>query len=227
MRKKSFGLVVALGLALGCLGGCKEKIKIVDGHETIGQEILINEANFPDEIFRDYIGRTYDKDENGRLSHDETDRPCEFWISNQGIRDLKGIECFGKLVRLDCIGNELIELDLSNNHNLTLLWCQDNQLEKLILPEQCKVNVFSCENNQLTELDLSECYLLELLDCSNNQLTQLEFQRHPYVYRISCTGNPLTTLDLSNCPNMAELEVDEGVTVIGAEGLTQPTTDAE
>lgn len=37
MGKKRFGLAVALGLVLGCLGGCeeKEKIEIVDGHETI------------------------------------------------------------------------------------------------------------------------------------------------------------------------------------------------
>lgn len=226
--KKSFVLVVALSLALGCLGGCKEKekIEIVDGHETIDGEVLINEANFPDDVFRNLVKR-FDDDGNGRLSIEEIELRREFWISNQGIRDLKGIECFVDLVRLDCRGNELTELDLSKNEGLNLMFCSSNRLEKLTLPERCSVENFNCENNQLKELDLSGCYRLQILHCSNNLLTKLELQDHRFLSEVHCKGNPLTSLDLRDCPNLTGLEVDEGVKAIGAESLTQAATDAE
>ena len=195
MRKKRLGLVVALGLALGCLGGCKEKekIEIVDGHETINGEILINEKNFPDEVFRKWVGDTYDKDANGRLDPEEKDRVMEMFISDMGIKDLKGIECFHNLIRLLCRNNQLTELDVSKNQDLTALICDDNRLEKLSIYAY-RMNVLTCSNNQLTELDLSNCPSINQLDCSNN---------------------PLTKLDLSNCfDNEPKLTVDPGVEVI-------------
>ena len=192
---KRFGLVLALGLALGCLGGCKEKekIEIVDGHETINQEILINETNFPDEVFRADVKRMLDKDGNDRLSYDERDTFVEVILTSSGVKDLKGIECLPKLVRLLVKDNQLTELDLSQNDGLTLLICSGNQLTKLKLPEMCRINVLQCEDNQLTELDLSECRVLEFLTCNNNKLTEL---------------------DLSNCFYEVKVTADEGVNII-------------
>ncbi len=204
MGKKRFGLAVALGLVLGCLGGCeeKEKIEIVDGHETINGEILINENNFPDDVFRKYVGDMYDEDANGRLSFHESHVMTDMAITNMGIKDLKGIECFSGLTRLLCANNQLTELDLSQNEGLTLLFCQDNQLVKLNICAR-RMNVLVCRNNQLAELDLSKCPSLETMDFSNN---------------------PLTKLDLSNCfENEPVLTVDPGVEVIlPAEKRTNP-----
>lgn len=195
MKKRNVGLVLALGLALGCLGGCKEKekIEIVDGHEMINQEILINETNFPDEVFRADVKRMLDKDGNDRLSYDERDTFVEVILTSSGVKDLKGIECLPKLVRLLVKDNQLTELDLSQNDGLTLLICSGNQLTKLKLPEMCRINVLQCEDNQLTELDLSECRVLEFLTCNNNKLTEL---------------------DLSNCFYEVKVTADEGVNII-------------
>ena len=192
---KRFGLVLALGLMLGCLGGCKEKekIEIVDGHEMINQEILINETNFPDEVFRADVKRLFDKDGNDRLSYDERDTFVEVILTSSGVKDLKGIECLPNVVRLLVKDNQLTELDLSQNGGLTLLICSGNQLTKLKLPEMCRINVLQCEDNQLTELDLSECRVLEFLTCNNNKLTEL---------------------DLSNCFYEVKVTADEGVNII-------------
>ena len=193
---KRFGLVVALGLVLGCLGGCKgkelENLEIVDGHEMINQEILINETNFPDEIFRKYVADNYDKDANGRLSGEEKSVRVEFDLSGMGISDLKGIECFLGILRLRCQDNQLTELDLSKNTLLSYVECSRNKLEKLIIRAN-KVNILLCDDNRLKELDLSGLPELELVDCSNNQLTEL---------------------NLSNCRNEVNVTADEGVNII-------------
>ena len=176
---KRFGLVLALGLALGCLGGCKEKekIEIVDGHEMINQEILINEANFPDEVFREHVKRMLDKDGNDRISYDEWDTLREVFLPRSGIKDLKGIECLPNVVNLIVTDNQLTELDLSKNMNVRLLSCSNNQLVKLKI-NGSSMESLVCSDNQLTELDLSGCERLQLLRCSNNALTELNLSRN-------------------------------------------------
>ena len=53
------------------------------------------------------------------------------YISNYGVTDLTGIEDFIELSNLFCSGNQIIDLDLSNNSNLVLLNCNDNLLSSL------------------------------------------------------------------------------------------------
>ena len=53
------------------------------------------------------------------------------YISNKGVTDLTGIEDFIQLSNLFCSGNQIIDLDLSNNSNLVELNCNDNLLSSL------------------------------------------------------------------------------------------------
>ena len=53
------------------------------------------------------------------------------YISNYGVTDLTGIEDFIELSNLFCSGNQIIDLDLSNNSNLVELNCNNNLLTSL------------------------------------------------------------------------------------------------
>jgi len=53
------------------------------------------------------------------------------YISNNGVTDLTGIEDFIQLSNLSCSGNQIIDLDLSNNYNLVELNCNNNLLSSL------------------------------------------------------------------------------------------------
>ena len=53
------------------------------------------------------------------------------YISNKGVTDLTGIEDFIQLSNLFCSGNQIIDLDLSNNSNLVELNCNNNLLTSL------------------------------------------------------------------------------------------------
>ena len=67
----------------------------------------------------------------------------------------KGIDIHGNKIEFDCTHIEL--------------WCPNNQLKELIIPEG--VNTVYCQNNQLTELILPEG--VTYVSCNNNQLTEL------------------------------------------------------
>jgi Leucine-rich repeat (LRR) protein len=55
------------------------------------------------------------------------------YLSNSGISDLTGIKDFILLADLFCNGNQIIDLDLSNNSNLFELNCSNNLLSSLDL----------------------------------------------------------------------------------------------
>ena len=54
-------------------------------------------------------------------------------VENENISDLTGIEDFRDLEQLRCRNNQIVDLDLSNNTNLTFLRLEDNLLETLNL----------------------------------------------------------------------------------------------
>lgn len=62
-------------------------------NEVKTSEIEINEINFPDKIFRDYVER-YDENDNGNLSEAEIANIIVIDIDNNNISNLKGIEYF-------------------------------------------------------------------------------------------------------------------------------------
>ena len=97
--------------------------------------IAINETNFPDALFRDYIAENADMDADGQLSELEVSGVTGIDVSGMGIRDLRGIEYFTELESLDCSGNELTSLDLSANAKLQSLNAENNRLD-IVLDER-------------------------------------------------------------------------------------------
>lgn len=69
--------------------------------------------------------------------------------SGQNIGDLTGIEAFVNLTELNCFGNQLISLDLSQNDSLVFLYCQSNQLSSLDVKNGNNLNftTFNATNN--------------------------------------------------------------------------------
>ena len=119
-------------------------------------------------------------------------------INNLGIGDLIGIEAFSSLTTLDCQGNQLITLDLSNNLALDSLQCGGNQLTNLDVSGATSLTWLSCSSNQLTSLDLSNNIALDTLYFSDNLLTNLDVTNNIALINLQCPGNDLASLDVSN-----------------------------
>lgn len=157
--------------------------------------IAINEENFPDEAFREYIRHTIDLNSTGYLSAHEIRMAEEIIVTDLGITSLQGIEFFSALHDLLCAGNQLTELDVRQNRNLVFLDCNNNQLNTLLLPES--LESIYCNNNLIKELSINHIPYLTVLSCSNNLLETLDISNNPHLDVLYCSYNHLTSLDLS------------------------------
>ncbi|MDU8687671.1 leucine-rich repeat domain-containing protein [Faecalibacterium wellingii] len=176
--------------------------------ETTGDDdIAIDETNFPDEDFREYLKTAtyYDKDTgthkkintdgNGVLSLAERTQVTRIDVSSLKVLNLKGIEHFPELRELKCENRHIPQLDLSQNTKLEILYCKNNELTKLDLSKNPKITILDCSDNKLEKLDVSH-QNLECLYCSNNNLDELNVKNSENLRELTCTGNQLTKLDV-------------------------------
>ena len=118
-------------------------------------------------------------------------------ISNIGASNLTGIESFTDLTYLNCEGNPLSILDVSQNTSLTYLNCEDNQLTSLDLSNNTALIESKCQGNNLTSLDVSQNSALTTLNCRSNQLTSLDVSQNSALTSLDCYGNQFISLDVS------------------------------
>ena len=131
--------------------------------------VVLNAANFPDDIFRDYlISQSYGKD--SILSDTDISKVTSLSLTSKKIKTFQGIGYFTAMQKLDCYGNELTGLDVSGCKALTALNCYRNQLTFLDVSGCKALTSLSCDNNQLTSLDVSNNTSLTWLSCYNNQI---------------------------------------------------------
>ena len=158
-----------------------------------------NTNTFPDEAFWSYLLKYVDKNRNGTLSQEERYAVETINVNYMNIRSLKGIEFFPNLTELYCVGNQLTELDMSQNKELQTLDCVVNQLTELDVRSNTALERLSCKENQLTELDVSNNTALMKLYCGKNQLTELDLSQNSKLIDLDCGNNQLTSLNVDSC----------------------------
>ena len=159
------------------------------GDEPVVEGIAINETNFPDENFRNWIlSQEYGKD--GVLTDEEIAEVTFIAIYEKNVQSLQGIEFFTALESLQCMRNQLTSLDVSKNTLLRVLGCEENKLTSLDLSKNTLLMILDCSYNKLTSLDVSNLTTLESLQCHDNQLTSLDVSNTAMVY-IECYRNQL------------------------------------
>ena len=214
MRKKQMirrrGLSAFLAMAM-CFG-------LLPATAWAAEEgVAIDESNFPNKTFRNYIQKVFDKDNNDFFSADEIAAVTELTFQYPddpntgvaGITSLKGIEYFTALTSLDCSYQDLTELDLSRNTGLTSVLCYGNQLTELDLSANTQLIELDCSSNEITHLDVSSNHNLEKLSCYHNRLTSLDLSRNNKLTYTYCDSWCPIEPDENNTINLAELDVDK------------------
>ena len=171
--------------------------------------IAINEKNFPDENFRDYVAGEWDKNQDKYFSPSEI--ADAKWIScdNKEISNLKGIEFFTNIWLLECYYNNLTTIDLSNNKKLSYINCHHNQLKELDVSGLPLLKTFYCGHNALPSIDVSKNEKLEDFDCQDNHLDTLDVSQNKELVKLSCGDNNLTELDVRENKKLKELSCYE------------------
>ena len=154
----------------------------------------INEDNFPDDNFRNYI-KTYKAGGRDVLTVEQQRNVTTIEVEGRNISNLKGIEAFPNLTELKCGNNSIQKLDLRQNPKLKTLKCNKNQLTQLDLSKNPDIDYLNCSENQLEQLDVSHLKDLVNLDCSHNDLEQLGVRNCRFLETLYCSSNRLTELD--------------------------------
>lgn len=183
-----------------------------------GQDVEINETNFPDAKFREYV-KEFDENRDEKLSQEEIKSVTRIDTSVNYPKNFKGIEYFTeiksfyashnaenidlskntKLEKIYCTLNKnLKELDLSKNTELKELDLSDNALTKLDLSNNSKLEEVNLWHNKIKELNLTNCVNLKKLILSYNELKTIDLRDCINLRKLDCDENKLETLDISN-----------------------------
>ena len=194
-----------------------------------GASVAVNEANFPDDAFREYVTKNFDKDSNGVLSETEIGGVTKIDIEDEDAESLKGIEYFPGLTELVCSDNKITELDLSKNTGLQVVVCDNNRLTKINVNGCSKLSVLFCYDNFLTSLDLRPCKNLTLAVCHRNNLTSVNITGLSQLSDAYFSDNMLTALDVSGCTKLECLDAAynqlESLDVSENTGITELCVD--
>ncbi|PHS67678.1 MAG: hypothetical protein COB12_02800 [Flavobacterium sp.] len=118
-------------------------------------------------------------------------------VGSYGISDLTGIEGFTALTELWCDNNELTQIDLTQNINLTYFVGSQNQLTTVNINNNIQLQSFICVGNQLNQLDTSQNSILESIIILNNQISSLDLTQNPLLVTLSAPDNLISNIDLS------------------------------
>ena len=107
---------------------------------------------------------------------------------------------YGDLTGFSCRSNgeNLTDIDVSNNTQLKYLYCYSNLLTTLDVSRCTQLDELNCFNNTLNSLDVSGCTQLTMLSCGSNNLSGLDVSKNTQLMRLDCSENRLSSLDVSN-----------------------------
>ena len=195
---------------------------------------------FEDANFKAYLVANFDTDGDGEISKEEALAITKIIVGTKDIESLAGIEHMANLTELRCEGpwsffepekdpeGKLKTLDVSNNVNLTILYCGFNQLTSLDVTNNPKIEQLRCAGNNLNSLDVSknteliefEAYNnrlssidvsnnpeLEYIDLTNNQIKSIDVSNNLELGRITCSDNKLTSIDVTNNQKLTTLNI--------------------
>ena len=173
------------------------------GLNAFGQNTIIPDANFEQALID--LGIDSDGVINGLALTEDLSNVAELNVFSSEISDLTGIEDFTSLTNLNCSGNNLTSIDLSNNDQLVQLDCSSNLLTILDVSASTALVQLNARDNLLTTLDVSANTDLERLDFTKNQLVAIDIAANGALTSLKCSDNRLGNLDISNNQQLTEL----------------------
>ena len=163
--------------------------------------------NIPDPNFAAAVRREMGLPEGAPIPRARAAEMTWVSLSGAGISNLAGIEYFTALQRLNVRGNQLPEIDLSNNPKLEWLDVAGNRLTEINVSNNLALSHLAVNGNQITELDVSRNHALENLAIYVNNLTEIDVSNNPGLRSLHAYRNQLTEIDVSNNPALRFLHV--------------------
>ena len=165
--------------------------------------VAIDENNFPDDVFRQWVLDNCDTNSNGYLSNEEIKKVTEIDISNHtwledennSIRNIEGINYFTNLRKLICKNCDISRFDISGLTKLEYLDFSDNNVN----------------NYFFNQMNISDMPNLKYLDCSYNDISDISIHSKS-LEKFYFEQFGVNNLDLRGCTSLKGVEVEESNT---------------
>lgn len=208
LSSKALIILMSLFLALGM-------VAVPAGRLSADTDMIsIDEINFPDPVFRDYVKNKFSTDKDYFLDDQEIKEAKVIDTEELGkyinvgtiekISDLKGIEKLTSLEDLKCYAIDN-EIDVSSNTALVSLGVYETQLSSLDLHANTKLKVLNVEGDNFKSLDVSNNTALDELYISGSSFENIDLSKNTGLFEFSCYNTGIKKLDLSKNTELVRL----------------------
>ncbi|OJG76013.1 hypothetical protein RV10_GL004469 [Enterococcus pallens] len=160
-----------------------------------------------DKNFADAIRSRYPGTAPNPMTDDFMESLTSLMLIGKNLTSLKGIEYATNLEFLNCMSNQLSEIDVSNNTALETLDVSLNiGINELDVSSNTALKVLNCTGNQLSKLDVSRNTALTRLICNSTPLSELDVSSNTALKELQCIGNQLSELDVSSNTALVDLQ---------------------
>ena len=178
--------------------------------EVKAGSIAIDEAHFPDKVFREQIIAEFDKDGDSVLSVDEISKAQFLNLHDmKTISSLEGIQYLTNLQFLSIDSSSISDLSPVTNSSLKELNCNSSKVTSVDLTRYPNLEVFTCPNTSISSLDVSKNEKLYMLFAYNTPISKLDVTNNPNLKQLSCNKTGLTELDVTHNPQLATLDIGD------------------
>ena len=154
---------------------------------TIVQKGEVAEVlTFEDPLFKSYLTANFDTNGDKEIDTKEALKITSIKCDGKSIYSLKGIEYFANLKTLDCSNNSVVELDLTQNTQLTEVKCFSNSLVDLKIGGLENLSYLDCNTNSLTAIDTNTNPALTYYNCASNVIKALDVSSNTKLEKIYC-----------------------------------------
>ena len=142
-----------------------------------------------------YMGGIIDVSHNSNLKH--------FTCRENNLTQLN-IGNNPEITYLDVAGNRIESLDLNSLLRLEILWADWNPFETIELSSNPELTRLHINGSPISALDLSQNTKLVDLVCRSTNLSSLDLSNNKLLEQLDCRWNNISILDVSKCPHLGE-----------------------
>lgn len=151
---------------------------------------------------------TFERDESGMVPLNDANLAkmasvVVLDVDNAELTELPALKYFTNVKMLDCSGNNLTELDVSEMPSLEYLNCWANDLTSLDFTGVESLTELICGLNDLVTLDVTPLKELVRLSCDDCKITELHIEGLSKLTDLNCGSNPLSELSFEGVTSLS------------------------
>ncbi|MDE6475501.1 MAG: MBG domain-containing protein, partial [Erysipelotrichaceae bacterium] len=183
----------------------EEKEELQNQEKATG-DVVINENNFPDAIFRKYVSDNFDSDQDDILSSDELNAITRILLTSSRYKELTsviGIEHFPNLKHLQLESTQVTSVDVSKNLALEVIIILRSPLTNIDVSKNLALRTLNVGYTPITNIDVSKNQNLMHLQIFGANIEGVDITNNPKLIQLHNSSNPLAWLNIGDNPNIS------------------------